>query len=221
MTDDAAQRRKIEVVHVRVSEENSVDGRQVCYACTCAALTAQDDQRARKDGVDEDVAACDLDEERGVADEGNAEFAGRDDARWLRIACERCAMGVVDDAGELSELADYGWVLSGRHGCCEIRCAPDEDSCREGLFSGEYGKGGRERSCVRVWFSRALCYLEPVEIWDVDVCEAERDCWERSAWGGMSPMPGSVRVLIGRFYFIYRNIILYINLLFLFECISY
>ncbi len=72
--NDAAQGGEIEVVHVGVRQQDEVDGRQFADQDACATLPAQEDEAFRKDGIDKDVAAVDLEQKGGVADEGDAEF---------------------------------------------------------------------------------------------------------------------------------------------------
>lgn len=106
LADNFAQGRQVQVVHVRVGEKDGVDGRQVFDAQAGTALSAEEDERAGEDGVDEQVAAGDLDQERGVADEGDAEVVRVDEERRLRLAFEWIAVAFTSDAVELPEFAE-------------------------------------------------------------------------------------------------------------------
>lgn len=110
VADDPAQRGEVEVIHVRVGEQDGIDGREVLDAQTRAALSAQEDERAREDGIDEQVAAGDLDEKRGMADKGDAELFGENQNGQLRLAFERIAVALASDAVELTKFAEDRWI---------------------------------------------------------------------------------------------------------------
>ncbi len=95
VADDLAQGGEVEVVHVRVGDEDEVDGREVGEADAGVTLAAE-----------EDVAAGDLEEEGGVADEGDAEPGGRDRDGFLGRAGDGVGVAFADQAEELAELGE-------------------------------------------------------------------------------------------------------------------
>jgi hypothetical protein len=105
-SDDAAERWDVEVVHVGVGDEDGVDGGKVFDEEAGLALAAEDDEAGGEDGVDEDVAAADLEEEGGVADEGDAELGGGDQFGGAGLAGERALMALTGDAQKLAHLSD-------------------------------------------------------------------------------------------------------------------
>jgi len=93
------------VVHVRVGEKNGVDGREIVDVDARAALTAQQDEARGEDGIDEQSAACGLDEEGRVPDEGDGSFAGSDGRRSARFAAKRLGVALaygLPDAAEVT-----------------------------------------------------------------------------------------------------------------------
>jgi hypothetical protein len=106
LAGDGAERWAVEVVHVRVGEEDRVDGRQVADAEAWVALTAENNQTRGEDGVDEQRAAGGLDEERGVPDEGDGGVAGGDGGRELGFAEEGLFVTLADEAPKLAEFSD-------------------------------------------------------------------------------------------------------------------
>ena len=60
---DGTKRWAIEVIHVRVGEENGVDGREIADTKAGVALAAEYDETSGEDGIDEQRAAGRLDEE--------------------------------------------------------------------------------------------------------------------------------------------------------------
>lgn len=76
VANDFAQRREVEVVHVRVCEEHGVNGGQVLDADAGFAQAMDQDEPVGENRVDQEVEATQLQQERGVANEGDAEFAG-------------------------------------------------------------------------------------------------------------------------------------------------
>ena len=94
------------MVHVGVGEEDEVDGGEVGDTDAGAALATQDDQAGGEDGVDEDVFAGELEEEGGVADEGDAELRGEDAGDGVGVAGEGLGVALADELDELLELLD-------------------------------------------------------------------------------------------------------------------
>ena len=62
-----------------------------------AALTAEEDEARGEDGVDEEVWPADLDEEGGVADEGDGEVAGSGKARFVLGAGDGVGVRFADE----------------------------------------------------------------------------------------------------------------------------
>ena len=102
---DGAERGAVEVVHVRMRQEQGVDGRQVGYADAGTALAAEQDEAGGKNGVDEQGAAGGLDEEGRVADEGDGGIAGGDPGRPGWGAGERLRVALAYKTPELREFA--------------------------------------------------------------------------------------------------------------------
>ena len=86
---DGAQRRPMQMVEMRVRYENQIDRRQVGDAKSRSAKPLQHKQPPRKIGIDDHTLAADLNEEAGVADEGDAEFAVGDARRGLWVWPQR------------------------------------------------------------------------------------------------------------------------------------
>ena len=76
----------MQVIEVRVRDQHNVDGRQIGNAQAGTAQAFQHEEPAREIGIDDDVLSADLQEEAGVADEGDAEFAVGDEARLVGLA---------------------------------------------------------------------------------------------------------------------------------------
>jgi hypothetical protein len=70
--DYAAEGGDIEVVHVRVGQENEIDRRELFDEEPRAPLSAQHDQALCEDWIDQDFAPGQLEQEGGVTDEGYA-----------------------------------------------------------------------------------------------------------------------------------------------------
>ena len=64
----------MQVVEMRVRNENRVNWGKVCDAQTRTTKTLQHEQPAGKVGIDEDVFSADLQEEAGMSDESDAEL---------------------------------------------------------------------------------------------------------------------------------------------------
>jgi hypothetical protein len=73
--NDTTQRGNIEVVHMRVCYQDKVDRRHLLDQNSGMTLASQHDKPGGKDGIHQNVPATDLEEERGVPDEGNTQLA--------------------------------------------------------------------------------------------------------------------------------------------------
>ncbi len=125
----------VEVVHVRVRQEHRVDGREIADEQTGAALAAQDDEASGEDWVDEQGTAGDLDEERGVSDEGDGGVVGGYGGRGLGFAEERLLMALADEAVKLTEFAD-GERNCARHRSLDIDAGARERARKDPCTSG-------------------------------------------------------------------------------------
>ena len=107
---DFAQGWNVEVIHVRMCKQDGVDGRQVLNAQARAARAAQKDESCGEHRVDQQIAVGDLNEERGVADEGDAEFVRLDEPGWNGRPGHGRAVTFAHDAPKLFQLATHGRV---------------------------------------------------------------------------------------------------------------
>src|SRR5450631_3695212 len=108
---------------MRVGEEHEVYLRQVSDAQTGMTEAAQDDQAAGEDGVDEYIAASDLDEERRMSNERDAKLGGWCRDVLLLLSRNGVESGLADEPGELPELVNFGGVTRIEvHGQLSNRC---------------------------------------------------------------------------------------------------
>lgn len=102
LRSDGAEGWAVEVVHMRVGEQDRVDRRKLADAQAGMALTAEEEQAFGEDGVDEDSAAAGLDEEGGVSDEGDGGVV-RGNGGWeMDFPEQRLGVAFADEAPELS-----------------------------------------------------------------------------------------------------------------------
>ena len=62
----------MQVIEVRMSNQDEVDGWQVAHVHAGLAKPLENEQPSRKVGIDKNILSADLDEETGVTDEGDA-----------------------------------------------------------------------------------------------------------------------------------------------------
>ena len=106
---DGAQRLAMQMIEVRVRYEDEVHGRQVVQVQSRLAQALQNEQPAREVGVDDDVLSANLQKEAGVSDEGDAEFAVRNQFGFVGLAGARGDRGMPHQARELTgSLAQSG-----------------------------------------------------------------------------------------------------------------
>ena len=74
---DGAQRRPVQMIKMRVRDQNQIDGRQIAHPNSGTAQALQNKQPAREVGIDHHALPADLHEKAGVTDEGHPEFAIR------------------------------------------------------------------------------------------------------------------------------------------------
>jgi len=72
---DGAQRLAVQVIEVSVRYQDNIHRREVAQIQSRLSQALEDEQPARKVRIDDDVLSADLQEEAGVSDEGNGEFA--------------------------------------------------------------------------------------------------------------------------------------------------
>ena len=102
LAGDGPQRLAVEMVEVGVRDEDDVHGRKVAETQAGLAKTFEDKEPAGEVGVDDDVAASDLEEEAGMSNEGDAEFSVRDQPGLVGFSRARGDDGVTDKAGKLA-----------------------------------------------------------------------------------------------------------------------
>ena len=110
---DGTQRRTVQVVEVRVGDEHGVDGRQVAHAQAGTAETLEDEDPLGEVGVDDKVLATQLQEETGVANEGEAQLSASDELRFTGLAGARGEGRTADEGGNLSSFATNGDACHG------------------------------------------------------------------------------------------------------------
>jgi hypothetical protein len=91
---------------MRVRQQHRIDRRKVFHANTRTPEAMDKDEPVRKDRVDEDVESGELEKKRGVADEGDAQFAGLCGDGLVVAANRGTKCGFCD---ELESEAD-GWA---------------------------------------------------------------------------------------------------------------
>ena len=72
---DGAQRLAMEVIEVSVRYQDDIHWRQVAQVQSRLSQALEDEEPARKVRIDYDILSANLQEEAGVSDEGDAEFA--------------------------------------------------------------------------------------------------------------------------------------------------
>jgi hypothetical protein len=104
-TNDLAEGCHVEVIHVRVREEDEIDGRELCDQDAGAALATKQNQAFGKDGVHEDSAAVDLEEEGGVPDECDSQVFGSGEFHRTGSAGHGIFVAFADESPELLHLS--------------------------------------------------------------------------------------------------------------------
>ena len=106
---DGAQRLAMQVIEVRVRDQDNIHGRQVAQIQSRLTQALENEQPAREVGIDDDVLSPNLEEEAGVSDEGNAQLPVRNQFRFVGLAGAGCDRGVPHQARELAgSLAQRG-----------------------------------------------------------------------------------------------------------------
>src|SRR5450432_315373 len=98
------------MIEVRVRDQHKVDRRQVGDAQAGAAQAFQYEEPAGEVGIDDDVLAANLQEETGVADEGDAEFSVGHQARLVRLAVTWRDGGSTHQASEIGSAFTKGRI---------------------------------------------------------------------------------------------------------------
>src|SRR6185437_10475587 len=79
LADDLPERGEVEVIHVGVGEQDSINGREIFDAHAGLAKAMDEDEPVGEDRVNDEIEAAELEQERGVSYECNAEFSGIDE----------------------------------------------------------------------------------------------------------------------------------------------
>ena len=88
------------MVEVRMRNEHDIHRREVAQVQAGLAQSLQNEQPARKVRVDDDIHSSHLEEEAGMADEGDAQLAAFNELRLVRASGTRCDGGMTDEAGK-------------------------------------------------------------------------------------------------------------------------
>ena len=99
---NGAQRLAMQVIEVRVGYQHEVHWRQVAQVQSGSTQALKNEEPAREVGIDDYVLSADLQEEAGVSNEGDAEFAMRGELRFVGLAGARRDHGVPHQARELT-----------------------------------------------------------------------------------------------------------------------
>ena len=97
-----AQRLAVQVIEVRMGDEDEVCRRQVAQVQSGLAQTLEHKEPAGKIRIDDDILSADLQEETRMSDEGDAELAISDEGGFVRLAGTRCDRGMPHQASELA-----------------------------------------------------------------------------------------------------------------------
>jgi len=111
---DGAQRLAVQVIEVGMGDQDDIHGREFAEVESGAAQAFQDKEPAREVGIDDDVVLADLEEKAGVPDEGDAEFAVRDEFRLMGRAGKRGDRRIPHQACELAGTLTESGILEGR-----------------------------------------------------------------------------------------------------------
>ena len=82
---ERAQRRTMQVIEVRVRNQNEIDGRKVRDAKARTAKPLQYEQPPGKIGIDQHALSSNLYEEAGMTDESDAQFSVSGEARFVSL----------------------------------------------------------------------------------------------------------------------------------------
>src|ERR1019366_7589278 len=99
---DGAQRLAMQVIEERVGHQYDIHRRQVVQVQSRLTQALKNEQPAREVGIDDDVLSADLQKKTGVPDEGDAEFAVRNQLRFVGLASARRDRGMPHQARELT-----------------------------------------------------------------------------------------------------------------------
>ena len=118
MLDDGSQRRPVQMVKVRVRDQNQIDSRKIANSYSWFAQPLQHKQPARKIGIDDDVLSANLQEKAGVPNESHAQFAIGDQLRFMSLAGPRGNGGVPHQGAKCrARLRSAGFVSVGFNIC--------------------------------------------------------------------------------------------------------
>ena len=98
---DGTQGWPVQMVEVGVGDQHQVDRRQVTHLQAWSSNAFQDEEPARKVGIDDNVLAADLEKETGVTDECHAHLAVGHQFWLMGAAGPGSDHGVAHQAAEL------------------------------------------------------------------------------------------------------------------------
>lgn len=95
LLSDGAQGWAMQVVKMRVSDEDNVDRREIAQLNSGLAQPLENKKPARKIGIDDNIFAADLEKEAGVADESDAHLSVGHELWAVSFAGERTDGGMA------------------------------------------------------------------------------------------------------------------------------
>ena len=91
----------MQVIEVSVGDQNQINRRQIPQLHSRLAQALQDEQPARKVGIDEDILAADLQKEAGMTDESHPHLTVGNQLGLVGEASSRRDRGVPHQAAKL------------------------------------------------------------------------------------------------------------------------
>src|SRR6185312_6485934 len=111
--DQRPQRRSMQVVEVRMSDEHEIDWRQVPESNSRLSQSLQHKKPAREIGIDQDILATHLQEKAGVSNESHTHLAIGYQDRLVRLSNSRCHCRAPYQASELPGALAHRGTLDG------------------------------------------------------------------------------------------------------------
>lgn len=97
-----AQGLPVQMIEMSMGDQHHIHGREVAQKQARTAQPLQDEQPAREVGVDDHVHAANLQEEAGVANEGQTQVSLGDQFWLVSLTAAWSDRGMADQAGELA-----------------------------------------------------------------------------------------------------------------------
>ena len=110
---DGAQRRSVQVVEVGMCNQHQVNGRQIAHPQARLPQTLEDEEPARKVGIDDNILAANLEEETGMTDESYAHLAAGRQLGLVGVAGPGSDRGAPHQAAELPGTVAESAILQG------------------------------------------------------------------------------------------------------------